>query len=255
MKPDTYVQMDTLPMDPRWWDRQHWLPRVDQMLAALRLDIAEALDPYERGEIRVTMQQGVGMVVALGLATGLIPFLVGWIGATMLGTSTVLLEITRTIPAMNDGSVALTQGEILASTAQQIAGLSPQMPGWLAAFLSALGGWISLPLGWLANWIVYGAAVYVLLKLSGARPRLEQFYAVTAFAAVPMVLTALAPVPFLGPLAGFVALILAFIIYVRSIQSITTLQLPSVILCATAPLAAMALLSTMAAVGLFILLQ
>jgi hypothetical protein len=69
------------------------------------------------------------------------------------------------------------------------------------------------------------------------------------------VLTALAPVPFLGPLAGFAALLLAFIIYVRAIQSITTLQLPSVILCATAPLAALMLLSTMAAVGLFILLQ
>jgi hypothetical protein len=98
------------------------------------------------------------------------------------------------------------------------------MPGILAGFLSALGVWINTPLTWLTYWIVYGLFVFGLARLMGAKNTLQAFYAATAFAAVPLVLMGLGPIPWIGPLLVLAALVLALAVYYGAVRYVTGLD-------------------------------
>jgi hypothetical protein len=126
---------------------------------------------------------------------------------------------------------------IIGTTVQTVAGLPPRMPGALAGLLSALGMWINTPLSWLTYWIVYGLFVFGLARLMGASNTLQAFYAATAFAAVPLVLAGLAPIPWIGPLLAIAAVVLAFAVYYKAVRYATKLDGGRTFLCMLLPLA------------------
>ncbi len=78
-------------------------------------------------------------------------------------------------------------------------------------------------------------------KLFGATATLQHFYAATSYAYLPLILTALGPVPCLGPLAILVALIWSLFVYVHAVQHVTHLDTGRAILSVVLPVAFMML--------------
>lgn len=257
MSTQTYV---TLPGQSRredWLRRSAWLPAFDQAIAALRLAPADALDPAERGAVTVTMRQGLGLVVVLGLAAGVIPFIANLWLAISYGTSVPLAQAARGVAELTGGYPAFLPLDIVGHTVQSLAGIQPAMPGLLAAMFSALGLWLNWPLDWVANWIVYGAAVFVVARILGSRGMLPSLFAATSFTAVPMVLTGLQPIPILGPLAAVAGLVWGALVYFRSLRYASGLDTARTLLAMLLPVAALLFLPLLAlgAVGLLALFQ
>lgn len=235
--PHTYVIQ---PRDVRrddWLRWSNWIPSTQQMAAAARLHLKDAIDPYERGLISVTMRQGIGMIAVLGLIAGFIPFLADlWLGLR-LQTAVPLAQVANSADQLVQAYPANTVLGVIGHTVQTIAALDPRMPGGLAGLLSALGAWINWPLSWLANWIVYGIFVFAVARLMGATNNLQSFFAATSFAAVPLLLTGLLPIPCLGPLAAAAGLILAFVVYFNAVHVATRLDIGRALVCMLLPLA------------------
>ncbi|MCB0060351.1 MAG: hypothetical protein KDE45_25095, partial [Caldilineaceae bacterium] len=197
----TYVNMPGRAPREEWFQRRYWLPDFNQMWNAARLNLVDALDPFERGAVTVSMRQGIGMIVVLGLIAGIIPLIANlWLGISM-GTAVPVAAMATALADLAAAYTGNPAADQVANSAGMMAGIEPRLPGFLAALLSALGMWINWPLGWLANWMIYGTVVAGLARLLGAESRLQTYFAATSFAAVPLLLTGLNPIPFIGPLA------------------------------------------------------
>ena len=239
----------------RW--RAGWLPAREQMIQAVQLQfdqpnamnqpVATVAAPSVWA---ISMRQGLGLIVAAALAAGLLPFLFNWVMAARLGTVVPLAQLAQVgaEPIEADGPLWM-----LDETWRTLAGLSPAFfPGWIAAFLSALGEWINGPLRWLTGWLVYGLGVLLVAKVWGAPATLQRFYALTAYAALPMILTGLRPIPCLGVLAQIIAVVWMLAIYATSVRAVTGLNWGRTAIAVLLPgatvvlLAALALLATAA---------
>jgi hypothetical protein len=207
------------PQHPAWWAA--WLPTLDQIQQAVQLQF----DPRPNARTSVwaiSMRQGLGLVVVAALVAGFLPFLVNSIIAIRMGTVLPLAEFAQEAQEQSAAGGPLA---LMSQTWQTLAGLSPAVfPGWLAAILTSLGEWINWPLRWLTWWLVYGTAVLVAAKAWGAPTTLQQFFALTSYASVPMVLTALGPIPFLGFLAQLVAVVWMIMVYIASVRAVTGLD-------------------------------
>lgn len=237
-----------------WTQRRYWLPDVNQMLNAARLNLADAFDPFERGAITVSMRQGIGLIAVLGLLAGVPTLLANlWLGLSM-GAAVPLAATAASLANLAAGYTTNPIAGEVANTASLLAGTEPQMPGFLAALLSALGLWLNWPLGWLANWIVYGAVVAGLARLMGAPSNLQTFFAATSFTAVPLVLTGLSPIPFIGPLAVITGVIWAFALYYQAIRRVTGLDAARTLVSILLPLVVIAAIPTLLALAAMVLL-
>ncbi len=205
-----------------------WLPTQRQVRAAIGLDLAAAIDGDEllqhdlEGAPATTMQQALGLVFVCGLVAGLVPFFFNWITATRAGTSTMLLSAARQLDAVPLGSLPLPF-QIVANAVQTAAGADPIFPGWLAAFLSALGEWINWPLNFLTLWIAYGILALTLAKFFGALTTLQRFFAASGYAAIPLVLLGLSIVPWIGPLIALAGILLSLLFFYRALRHVTEL--------------------------------
>jgi hypothetical protein len=227
----SYVQLPGLTNPREVWVLSHWLPRREQVITALQLRINEVVgtsgDEVENeADPRTTsMRQGIGLVMALGLLAGALPFFVNWINGISAGTAGPLARLAQRAEAQSNLWSALPLPlHIWRDTAGTVAGLDPRLPGWIAALLSALGEWINWPLGWLAFWLVYGLGILVVAKLFGARTTLQRFYAATAYAYTPLLLMALSPIPCLGALVSLAGLVWAAVLYVHAVYVVTDLD-------------------------------
>lgn len=237
MSRHTYVVQPGQLQRDDWLRWSNWMPSLDQILSAGRLQLRDAADPWERGYVTVTMRQGLGLIVLLGLVAGIIPLIANLWLALPLQTSVPLAQAGSSAAQMTTAYPANSVLGIIGNTIQTIAGLEPRMPGIIVAFLSALGVWINTPLGWLANWLVYGTFVFAIARLMGAANTLQAFFAATSFAAVPMLLTGLSPLPWIGPLFGFAGIVLAFAVYYEAVRFVTRLDAGRTALCMLLPLA------------------
>jgi len=241
----TYVNMPGRAPREEWLQRKYWLPRVNQMWDAARLNLGDALDPFERGEVSVSMRQGIGMIVVLGLIAGVLSLIAHlWLGLRM-GTA---VPVAITAAALSDLAAAYTGNPAanqLANSAGMMAGIEPRLPGFLAALLSALGMWLNWPLSWLSNWILYGTVVAGLARLLGAGNRLQLHFAATSFTAVPLLLTGLSPVPFVGSLAVIGAFVWAALLYYKAVRRVTGLDPMRTLLSMLVPVAVVAALPTL----------
>ena len=228
------------PQHRAWWSE--WLPTLDQIQQAIQLQFDSG--PNARTSVwAISMRQGLGLVVAAALVAGFLPFLVNSVIAVRMGT---VLPLARLAQAAQELSEAGGPLAMLGQTWQRLAGLPPAVfPGWLAAILSSLGEWINWPLRWLTWWLVYGTAVLVTAKAWGAPTTLQHFFALTSYAAVPMVLTGLGPIPFLGFLAQLVAVIWMLVVYIASVRAVTGLDWGRALLSVALPGAIVLLLGFM----------
>ncbi len=204
---------------------RHWLPSPQQMSNAAQLRSKAYRDS--------TMQQSMGMIVILALIAGLLPFVVHWFMAASAGTVLPLALAARSAAKTQETLLGLSAGfpwplnlTAVGDLYQTLAGLDQPLPGWLAAGLSALGEWLNWPLSWLSLWIVYGGLVMVVNKALGGHTTLQHFYAATGFAAVPLLLTGLSPIPCLGALAVISGIGWSLAVYIRANAEITGLDLP-----------------------------
>lgn len=236
-----------------------WLPTLQQVSDAFQLHLPAAIGTLDDPDIEeplgtsTSMRQGMGLVLLTGLLAGLIPFVVNWVVAARVGTALPLAQLSRSIGDQANamgGNAAFLQP--WTETLQTIAGLSPNAPGWLAAGLSAFGVWVNQPLNWLTAWIVYGLAILLVSKLFGATATLQHFYAATSYAYLPLILTALAPVPCLGLLAILVALVWSLFVYVRAVQHVTHLDTGRAILSVILPAAFIMLLGILGVIAVAI---
>ena len=251
---------------------RNWLPLSEQILAAIRLDftlppaIVARLRAAEEAEsdakietdsypnpnlqpfvipltpLDISMRQGMGLVVVMALMAGLIPFFANWIMAAAVGTAIPIANWARF--AVRLGEIAPSSGgagAIIAETAQSIAGLSTLWPGWLAAGFSALGEWINWPLRWLAVWIIYGAGTLTAAHLLGSSATLQRFYAATSYAAVPLLLLGLTPIPCLGAMAWLIGVLWALLVYGAAVRTVCGLDVGRTLLAILLPAAFAAL--------------
>lgn len=199
---------------------QDWLPSPQKMSDAVQLRAS--------GFTETTMRQSLGMVAALGLLAGFLPFLVNWEQAASAGSALPLVRLAALASRFEGTPLvyvpAIVRPELVIESLRTGAGLPQPLPGWLAAFFSALGEWINWPLRWLTLWIVYGAFVMAGNKALGATNRLQPFFAATAFAAAPLLLVGLAPLPCLGRVSAAAGVVWAVVVYARANQEITGLS-------------------------------
>jgi hypothetical protein len=169
-------------------------------------------------------------VVVAALLAGLLPFLVNAVTSMRAGTALPLAQFAQEQSV--DGTIPALWGD----TWQRLAGLPPALlPGWLAGLLTSLGTWINWPLRWITWWLVYGTGVLLAAKIWGAPPTLQRFLAVTSYAAVPLVLTGLGPIPWLGTLVELVAVLWMLAVYGSSVRAVTGLDWGRTILAVVLP--------------------
>lgn len=221
-----------------------WLPSPQQISNAAQL--------RQTAYLQSTMQQAMGMIVLLALLAGLLPFVFHWFVAAQSGTVLPVAQVVRASAEAEDvaGRIGFRTRWFFNSAAlhelyQTVAGMDQPLPGWLAGGLSALGEWLNWPLHWLSLWIVYGAAVLVANKGLGGHVTMQRFYAATSYAAAPLLLTGLSPIPCLGTVAGLVGIGWCLAVYVQANAEVTGLPLPR---------AAAAVLLPLPLIGLLILL-
>lgn len=238
-----------------WTQRRYWLPDFNQMWNAARLNLTDALDPFERGTITVSMRQGIGMIVVLGLAAGFLPLLATLWMSVRIGAAAPLASAAAALADFAAGYAGYGPLSYLSDTGRSLAGIEPRMPGVLAALLSSLGMWLNWPLSWLASWIIYGTLIAALARMMGAAGNLQTFFAATSFSAVPMLLTGLSPFPFIGPLAVITGMVWAFALYYRAVRQVTQLDAARTLLSMLLPLAVMAAIPTLLAAAMLMLLM
>lgn len=218
-----------------------WLPTRRQMLqgAQAQFDLPAAAEAeVEPGPWNTSMRQGMGLVVVAALVAGALPVVLAWVTAARLGTAVPLAQAAAAAHLDPVAARWLAPLQGLLDQVQRLAGMEPAFfPGWLAALLSAVGVWINWPLRWLAWWIVYGLGVMVTAKLLGAGTTLQRFYALTAYAALPLILLALGPIPCLGAVATLIALLWAVMVYVAATRAVTGFSLARTLVCVALPVA------------------
>ena len=247
---ETYVRLPG--RTPRQaWHWKAWVPGFSQIWNAARLNLSDALDPFERGAITLSMRQGMGLIVLLGLLAGLLPLLSQlWLGLR-LGAAVPLASLAVDLAGLANeyGIPAL---DLASNNTSLLAGSAARLPPWLAASLSSLGLWINVPLRWLSLWLVYGTAVAGVARLMGAKNQLQTFFAATSLAAVPLVLTGLAPLPLVGPVAvvggalgagGVYCLAVRFVTRLDWVRLLLALLLPGVVVVALSLIGFLAVLA------------
>lgn len=232
-----------------------WLPKLAQVWAALRFQVDDAVDPLERKQVTVTMRQGLGLVITLGMLAGLIPMIANLWLAVPLGTAVPLAQLADAAAQVLRAFTGSVPLDIAAHTVQTVAGLEPRMPGFFAALLSAIGIWLNWPLGWLTIWIVYGAFVMALLRVMGAPNTLEEYFAATSFAAVPLTLIGLAPIPWIGPLAVVIGLVAAFLLYFQLVRFVARRDIGRTLLAVLAPIAIVIFVPMATTLGAYLLVR
>lgn len=224
------------PPRPIWW--RNWLPSISQVQRAIQLDFGDDFTGQKADQPwAISMRQGLGLVVVAALLAGLIPFLINTFDALRFGTSLPLLRLADMVQ-----SPAGVQPSHLDEAFEQLNALAPALfPRWFAALLSTVGEWINWPLNWLTWWLVYGTATLLATKVWNSPTTLQRFLGVASYAAVPMILTGLGPIPCLGILAQIAAIAWMLTVYTVGVRTITRLDLGRTILAILLPAAALSL--------------
>jgi hypothetical protein len=237
MSVDSFVRLPGQADRQELWALRNWLPHPAQVRMALQLRIDEVIgasadERENEGDLSTTsMRQGIGLIVALGLMAGALPFLVNLVGAIQAGTALPLAQLAQAVQSQEAIWRYLPLPvDIWVETAQTIAGLDTRLPGWLAALLSALGEWVNWPLGWLTGWLVYGLAVLLVTKLLGATTTLQRFYTATAYAWTPLLLTIFSPIPCLGAAAALLGGVWMVVMYIHAVYTVSGLDMGRVLL-------------------------
>lgn len=224
------------PPAPAWW--RNWLPSLSQVQRAIQLDFGDDFTGQKADQPwAISMRQGLGLVVIAALLAGFLPFIINTFDAVRFGTSLPLLKLADLTQ-----SPAGVQPSHFDEAFERLTALAPSVfPRWFAALLSTIGEWINWPLNWLTWWLVYGTATLLATKVWATPTTLQRFLGVASYAAVPMILTGLEPIPCLGAIAQIAAIAWMLAVYIVGVRTITRLDLGRTILAILLPAAALSL--------------
>lgn len=207
-----------------------WLPTLHQVISALQGDLGHAIgpDPEDVPFVRGThssMRQGVGLIVLVGLLSGLWRLLLHWSAIAETGALVPLLRASDGLLRLQ-GLFAWLDREGLpaAQMRELVGGLAAREPWWLTGKLLSVGPWVNTPLRLLTWWLVYGLLVLLVAKVLGAGTTLPRFYAATAYAVLPLLLTILQPMAWLGPALTLVGWVAAVVLYARAVRVVSGLD-------------------------------
>lgn len=232
------------------WPFAAWLPTTQQISNSLQLRLnllidrpapVSTTDPTDSTSLRkrneayvipTTMRQGVGLVLLIALLAGFLPFCMNWIYAVRIGAAYPLAQLTTMFDFQNQATqLGISHPLVVVSEMiQTMAGLPPIMPIWMAAGLSAFGEWINQTFVWLTTWLCYGLLVLLLSHAQGARTSLPTFYALTAYAAVPLIFAGFRIIPCAGPPLMLISVTWSYIIYYHAVRVTTGLPMRSVLI-------------------------
>ena len=155
-----------------------------------------------------------------------------------------MLPFMQSMPP--EARAQMNQGfEVASEIAGRIEALPTPIPRPIGRALQALGNWLSKPfagaafplsVAGLGTWLGYGVFVMLFARLLGGRGDMAGFFGVTSLYAVPHLLNALSPVPYLGPLFGLIAFAWGAAIYVKATAVSHELTLERAFLAALLPL-------------------
>jgi hypothetical protein len=158
----------------------------------------------------------------------------------------------------------MNQGfEVGSEIATRIAALPTPIPRPVGSGLQALGRWLSRPfaragfplsVASLATLLGYGLLVMLFARLLGGRGDMAGFFGTTSLYAVPHLLNFLSPVPFLGPLTGFIAFVWGAAIYVKATAVSHELTLERSLLAVLLPLLVALAILVLLALGLIVVI-
>lgn len=205
---------------------QDWLPTRRQVADAFAGRMTAAVGPDPTGvpfrrNVHTTMRQGMGLVLMVGALAALPALVVNWVAAARMGTVAPIVRLVQWTDGMSTQEPARA---VVGEAVRSLAGLQPVAPAWVAAGLSALGMWVNGALGLLGWWIVYGLAVLLLAKTLGAGTTLPRFYAATSYAALPLLLLAFGPLPWVGALFIIAGWLGALVLYSAAVRTATELS-------------------------------
>jgi len=195
---------------------------------------AMALDDAVFTDMKVTadpFKRGLMILLVVGLLVGLVDAAVDFYQRVVLSPppgSVTLADLERSFedgfeqfqqfmplpPATQDWVRAYARAGM--QIAVDIANLDTALPWPTREGLKALGAFVSRPFAWLSLVMLYGVLVHIGARLFlQGRGTIQQMLGCTSLAAMPLVLNVLGPVPYLGPLAAFVAFWWSYAIYVQ----------------------------------------
>ena len=217
-----------------------WRPSLVQIAAALQGNLTRAIGPDPADEVFVrgqhsSMRQGVGLIVITGLISGLWRLILDWSTIAETGAILPLLRASDALLWVQRLFWWLPPVRSAAEAREMLGGLSAAEPGWLSGGLLALGPWLNQPLRLLALWLVYGLLVMIAVKVLGGRTTLPRFYAATAYAVTPLILTIVAPMPWVGPALSVVGWVAALVLYARAVRMVTDMEWGRTVLCVALP--------------------
>ena len=180
-----------------------WLPR-GQMRNALQLNIEPVDSAVSPDSVTFAgMRQGMGLIVAAALIAG----------CCLRFAWTMAACGTDAFGAIEPVGRSPRQSSVARGRDRPCWPIRPHRRGWSRLTFPAgwrrdhgAGRWINWPLSWLNIWIVYGSP-RCCSPSCWAPTTLQQFYTLTSFAFLPLVLTALGFIPCLGIIVNLVALL------------------------------------------------
>ncbi|MFM7581974.1 MAG: hypothetical protein ACKO9F_04520, partial [Caldilinea sp.] len=128
---ETYVRLPGRSPRQVWTHWKAWVPGFNQIWNAARFNLSDALDPFERGGVTLSMRQGIGLIGLLGLLAGFLPLLSQlWLGlrfgaAVPLASLAVdLADLAHEygVPALD---LASNNTSLLAGSAARLPGCQP----------------------------------------------------------------------------------------------------------------------------------
>lgn len=119
------------------------------------------------------------------------------------------------------------------------------LPRGVTGFFNAFGTWLSRALTAIGGWLFYGALVLIFVNLLGGSAKLPEFLGTVALYVIPGLLGLLSPIPCLGALLVFIAMIWSVVVYIKATSVVTNLDAGRAILAVVAPFFALMLLGVL----------
>jgi hypothetical protein len=247
---------------------------ADELLGTLRGALTFNTDFFRRFHARHDVfLRGVVIIALVALVAALPLFVINLVngpsnrsGGANAFTQQYQQALQRMMPFMQgmppEALAQMNQGlEVGNEIAARIEALPAPIPRPIGRALEALGNWLSKPfagatfplaVAGLGTWLGYGVLVMLFARLLGGRGDMAGFFGTTSLYAVPHLLNVLNPVPYLGPLIGFVAFAWGAAIYVKATAVSHELTLERAVLAALLPLLVVLTIVIVLGIGLIV---
>ena len=125
--------------------------------------------------------------------------------------------------------------DVIVPMVSELSDIDAPLPKGIAGFFKAFGGWLSRALTAIGGWMLYGSLVLIFVNLLGGSAKLGEFLGTVAVYVVPGLLGLLSPLPCVGPLLVFIAMVWSIVVYIKATSVVGKLDAGRAILAVVAP--------------------